>query len=175
MQHLMTAIGGPRECLRVDTPDAYRRWARRTRMAMHLPAALTASSTPIPAHVSDGRWVADCPCGGAGLVEPDWGFTICVSCGIEHRVALPRDWPEVEDVLLARPSPTNRHFFPRAAVAHRLVSIAARRGVSVADAAERETAAAHLLGAMPVRAETTADLRRENLEHGLPVRREATS
>jgi len=144
VEHLTHVIGGPRACLRVDSIEEYRRWARRVRLAMHLPAALTVSQTPLVAHVSDGRWCADCPCGAAALCEPDWGMGICPDCGTEYPITFPADREAVEAVLLARPSPRLRHFFPHE-------ETATRRGLPAG--------------------ETVASLRRENRANGHPITR----
>ena len=128
---LRDKIGTPQTVLLVPTPAAYETWARRVRLDLHLPAALTRSETPIAAHVSDGRWVIDCPCGGGALAEPAWGIGICVDCGTIHPVTFPRERAAIEEVLLARPSEVNRHFLPAEAHRHRLTVRAARRGMSL--------------------------------------------
>lgn len=117
MQWLQNVIGGPRECLRVDSWDAYVAKVRAIRVGIGLDPSLKESRAPLPAHVSDGRWVFDCPCGSAGLASHEWGRGICVDCGTIHAVAFPEDRAEVEAALLARPRVVSRHYFPDEATA----------------------------------------------------------
>lgn len=144
MNWLQDAIGGPRECLQVDSPEAYELWARRVRMGMRAPAALKRATRSQPAHVSDGRWCFDCPCGSAGLASHEWGVGICVDCGVIHPVTFPDDRAEAEATLLARPNVLHRHYFPHAATAR-------RRGLA--------------------RGETVEHLEAENVARKVPVRR----
>lgn len=139
MQHLQDVIGGPRECLRVDSLDDWTRKAMQIRASLGLPAQLTRSSVAVPAHVSDGRWVFDCPCGSAGLASHEWATGICIDCGTIHAVAFPAQRADVEAELLARPV-RNRHFFPHA-------PDALKRGLPAG--------------------ETLASIRRENLAYGI--------
>lgn len=164
-------IGGPRECLRVDSLEAWTLKAMAIRAGLGLRTQLTRSSTTLPAHVSDGRWVVDCPCGSAGLASHEWGVGICVDCGTIHAVAFPVQRKAVEETLLARPNPANRHFLPADAHRHRLTVRAAGRGESLDEAQRREDAAAAMVGGEPVRGETLASIRRENREHGHPEKR----
>lgn len=110
MDHLLTVIGGPRECLRVDSLEAYVRKVREIRVGHGLRAELKRSNVAVPTHVSDGRWVFDCPCGSAGLASHEWGIGICVDCGTVHKVSFPADRETVEAVLLERPV-LRRHYF----------------------------------------------------------------
>jgi len=167
------AIGGPRECLRVDSLDAWVRRAMAIRAGLGWTAQLTRSSVALPAHVSDGRWVVDCPCGSAGLASHEWGVGICVDCGTIHAVAFPPQRKAVEETLLARPNPTNRHFMPAAAAEHRIAARAAAAGTTRAVARASENLARAAFGAEPIRGETLASLRRENADHGLPETRGA--
>lgn len=147
MDHLRDVIGGPRECLRVDSREAYLRKAKEIRVALGLrdPELRPGTETLTP-HVSDGRWVVDCPCGSAGLASHEWNIGICVDCGTIHPLRFPRDRAAVEAELLARPHPLQRHFFPA-------TESAERRGLPAG--------------------ETLASIRRENNARGvLPRRRD---
>lgn len=104
------------------------------------------------AYVDAGRWVARCPfCPSAQVVHPDDPRFLCAGAdgcanhpvaGAYVRLVFPaaRQRRELERLLTARPSLRERNFVPAAA--------AARLG-------------------RPQRAETVADLRRENTEAGL--------
>lgn len=61
------------------------------------------------AYVNLGRWVADCPCGGAELVgaEP----MICGSCGTVSEVIWPDNYNQLERLLQVRP-PNNQNWTP---------------------------------------------------------------
>lgn len=144
MDHLNDVIGGPRECLRVDSRRAYERRVQAIRVGLGLAPTLRLGTEKLHPHVSDGRWVVDCPCGSAGLASHEWGVGICADCGTIHPVAFPRDRAAVEAVLLARPVVTTRHYFPHA-------DTAARRGLA--------------------KGETLAGLRKENAARGLPAKR----
>lgn len=54
------------------------------------------------AYVNRNRWVGDCLCNGAELVEPGHRM-VCGSCGAEHTVVFPETKPEIESVLSVRP------------------------------------------------------------------------
>lgn len=112
MDHLTNVIGGPRECLRVDNREAFERRIRTIRVQLGLNPTLRLGTETLTPHVSDGRWVVDCPCGSAGLASSEWNVGICADCGTIHPLRFPRDREAVEAELLARPSPLQRHFFP---------------------------------------------------------------
>jgi len=139
MQFLERSIGGPRECLGVDSREAWERKAKTIRVRMGLPPRLTEAAEKRAAFVSAGRWVFDCPCGSAGLASHEWGVGICPDCGTVYGVTFPRNREAVEAALLERPV-GNRHYFPDAEVAE-------RRGLG--------------------RAERLSDLRQENDLRGL--------
>lgn len=71
---------------------------------------------PVVARVDFGRWLADCECGGAELIDPADPFFYCYSCGnfahggIIRPVIVPdggvRD--RIEALLLQRPVKTQR-------------------------------------------------------------------
>jgi hypothetical protein len=53
--------------------------AHKTRK--RLPADRKAKGAGVVARVNLGRWIADCPCGGAEMVDPDVPLFFCFSCG----------------------------------------------------------------------------------------------
>jgi hypothetical protein len=62
------------------------------------------------ARVNHGSWLADCPCGGAAAIHPEWDEARCLGCGAFGKVLLPENWREIEAVLLKRPRPENRNW-----------------------------------------------------------------
>jgi hypothetical protein len=117
---------------------------RTTHLVDRVLGAVAAAVPPVVAYVNHGRWVVDCECGDAGVVDPAWpdrGF-FCFGCyniihtGLPRRVTYPMDGVRylVEGLLLLRPDPATRNWSP---------------------------------------AETVGDLTIENIAHGLPVPRGA--
>ena len=75
------------------------------------------TSSKARAYVNFGRWIADCPlnCGNAVALEPNQNQFFCNSAGgCGHIAAL--EWPnntaEIWDVLMERPMPKTRNWFP---------------------------------------------------------------
>jgi hypothetical protein len=68
------------------------------------------------AHVSDSRWVADCPCGGGIAAWPLHRKGCCLDCGHVFAIKFPPadELPHIVAVLEARPDPRTRYFDPRA-------------------------------------------------------------
>lgn len=72
------------------------------------------SSLEFAAFVNDGRWVVQCPCGGAQLVSPDDPRFYCVDCAGERHgskwvpVVFPREHTAISDALAARPRDKQR-------------------------------------------------------------------
>lgn len=62
---------------------------------------------PVLARIERGQWIADCECGGATFVDPEWPYTFCFNCrtnGSHLRpVEFPENWKEIELTLLERP------------------------------------------------------------------------
>lgn len=63
----------------------------------------------VEARIDWGRWLVDCPCGGAALVTAEEPFTYCTNCGNGYvggealTVVFPPDRAEIEAELLLRP------------------------------------------------------------------------
>jgi hypothetical protein len=85
-----------------------------------------AAAPPVLAYVNHNRWMADCECGGAAVVDPenpDRGF-FCFGCyniihtGLPRRVVYPDAEVRcgVERALLLRPDPAVRNWLPGEAV-----------------------------------------------------------
>lgn len=109
---------------------------------------------PVFARVEHNRWLADCECAGAEVVDAIDPRFYCLSCmndangGRPRPVIFPDDTDDVEDALVVRSDPLTRGYTPAAAV----------------------DAVPNLLtrGFLP---ETTAMLFAENESMGLPTRR----
>jgi hypothetical protein len=56
---------------------------------------------PVVAYINHGRWVADCPCGGAELVAED-RLMVCGSCAARSEVIFPPNVTVLESALAAR-------------------------------------------------------------------------
>lgn len=147
MTQFLQQIGTPEHAHGVATPADYRTFALNVYRSL-LPrhkrgeAALRERKERPVAYVSDGRWVIDCECGNGPSAHPEWELAICCECGSLYRPRFPKDREAVERVLLARPHPTRRHFFPHKQLSKRV-------GMK--------------------RAETLRDLIRENAERGVSV------
>lgn len=65
---------------------------------------------PVEAYVNHGRWVVDCPCGGAELVTPGEDM-LCGSCGMSSPVSLPpfKTRNQIDGLLEKRP-PFNQNW-----------------------------------------------------------------
>lgn len=67
--------------------------------------------TPIAVEANHGRWLVNCPCGGAQLTHPSDRRFMCVECGNADNghqwrlVIWPPDWQEIEQVLRLRKTP----------------------------------------------------------------------
>lgn len=66
------------------------------------------------AYINFGRWVADCPttCGGAWKLAPGQTTTHCTNCGNIAPVYWPHNADELWEVLLERPLPRTRNWYP---------------------------------------------------------------
>ncbi|MFH1604556.1 MAG: hypothetical protein ABIH03_11685 [Pseudomonadota bacterium] len=142
MRWLQNTIGRPQQAHGVGSPDAYRRRAKAFLLKHGVPPILIERGEHPMAYVSDGRWVCDCDCGNGPSVSPEWEMAICLECGSVYVPTMPADYERAETVLLKRPSPKFRHWFPDARVA-------LRKGIG--------------------RAETLADLRDQNRLAGVEV------
>lgn len=69
---------------------------------------------PVLARVDVGRWIADCPCGGASYVDKDEPIFYCLGCGNytnggdARPVTFPGDAEVIEEELLKRPVDDSR-------------------------------------------------------------------
>lgn len=148
------AVAGKRGGTRQDFLETVLR-QRGARQLMQM-VNRTSRGKPVCARVAHNRWIGDCECGGAEVVDPDAGDSFyCLSCYNEVNSHLPRplefpaDWEDVEDVLSARPDPTTRNYTPEEAVL-----------------------ANPNLGHL--QAETVSMLEAENVLHGIPRKRSQT-
>jgi len=67
----------------------------------------------VNARISGGRWIVDCPCANCPSASPEWNLAACFECGAVYEdVVFPADRERVEAMLVARPQPQNRHWFP---------------------------------------------------------------
>lgn len=77
------------------------------RRGIPLTILTTPTGEPLKARIHQGQWIADCECGGATFVDPDWPFTFCFTCrqnGDHVRpVMFPENWREIEKTILERP------------------------------------------------------------------------
>ena len=71
----------------------------------------TTDQDPVLARVDFGRWLADCECGGAEYVDPEYKYFFCFSCGNKNdngsarRVIFPNDqtMEDIQAELIKRP------------------------------------------------------------------------
>jgi hypothetical protein len=109
---LQNVIGGPVQAHGVHSAEEYRARALAAVRAHGVPG-LTEQSEQSVAYVSDGRWVVDCACGNSPSASHEWGLAICMECGAVYEPTFPAARPAIEDTLLARARPSQRHFFPQ--------------------------------------------------------------
>lgn len=117
--HLRHVVAKPPHQHGVDSEAAYLDHARRFLLRHGLrPALVREVSERPPAYVSGGAWVVKCGCGNAPSAhpggEPGWPkpVAVCLECGAVYRPVFPKDWAVAEEILLERPDPATRHFFP---------------------------------------------------------------
>lgn len=73
----------------------------------------TMDARHVYAHVSDGRWVANCPqCNGGIACWDENPHGCCLDCGHVYPVRWPDRYREVEADLGTRANPFNRHWHP---------------------------------------------------------------
>jgi hypothetical protein len=84
-----------------------------------LPTSFVAGpEAAIPARADHGRWIADCPCGGAEFVWLAQPQIMCVACwnsdlrGFWRPVTLPAEVPAIEVHLDRRRAPQHRNWLP---------------------------------------------------------------
>jgi len=79
-----------------------------SRTRKRLPSQNGTTGNPVIARVNLGRWIADCACGGAEIVDPDDRRFFCFSCGniANDGKYLPVEFPanhqQIENELLNR-------------------------------------------------------------------------
>ena len=99
---------------------------RTTHLADKVLGPVDTVAPAVTARVNHGRWVVDCECGDAGIVDPrhpGQGF-FCFGCyniihtGLPRQVIYPADEVRraVEALLLLRPDPATRNWSPLEAV-----------------------------------------------------------
>jgi hypothetical protein len=68
------------------------------------------AGNPVYARIDWGRWIADCECGGAEMVDPDEALFFCLSCGNKGTsgrarvVEFPDNRDEIETKTMLHPS-----------------------------------------------------------------------
>lgn len=66
------------------------------------------TNNPVKARINQGRWIADCECGGAEYVDPDEPIFFCLSCGNKasggrpREVIFPVNREEIEKEVMSR-------------------------------------------------------------------------
>lgn len=117
--HLRHVIAKPIHQHGVDSEEAYLLYARRFLLRHGLrPSMVREVTERPPAYVSGGCWVVKCGCGNAPSAhpggEPGWPrpIAVCLDCGAVYRPVFPKDGATAEELLLERPDPGSRHFFP---------------------------------------------------------------
>lgn len=83
----------------------------------HIPESTSLELT-LPAFANEGRWLVQCPCGGAQYAHPDMDRFFCVDClnytvgGQWAQVVWPDDHTAIETVLDQRPHPRHMNWRP---------------------------------------------------------------
>ena len=90
------------------SPEAY---ARQQRQFLARAGAVPYEEpAPARASISDGRWIADCVCGAASLVHPDYAVARCGECGAIQALVFPEHRQQIEAILLMREATGARHW-----------------------------------------------------------------
>jgi len=67
-----------------------------------------ATGKPVDAQIDFSRWIGRCECGGAEIIDPDYPYFYCFSCGNKSNkgklrpVTFPVDYKIIETELLTR-------------------------------------------------------------------------
>lgn len=109
---------------------SYRDWVEKRLIALAAKQGLkllpveAVDGDPLPAVVDANRWIVHCPtCNGAEFAWRDTHLFMCVNCwnGENNYYFRPVKFPDrpkaIEQVLMARPNPTNRNWSPGESVA----------------------------------------------------------
>ena len=73
-------------------------------------------SDVLVARIDAGRWLDDCVCGDAPVIDPEWSLACCFTCGrIYRHIQMPQNAAAIEATLLQRPM-QHRFWFPRETV-----------------------------------------------------------
>lgn len=107
---IYTRIARPVDVIGADSPQAFvmllitsLRQRRAARPTAHIawpkphPALF-----PAPITIRQGRWVLECPCGSFNSYDPEWAFSVCLSCAAIYQQAPPAEWREIEACLMQR-------------------------------------------------------------------------
>jgi hypothetical protein len=92
-------------------------------MIVPYPLSNEVSGTPVVAVANNGRWIAECECRSAQLIDPDDIRFFCVRCfnanndGKWRPVTWPLDAEDIEKALLVRPDKANQNWLPTETVA----------------------------------------------------------
>jgi len=108
---------GPRELYGAPSPEIYIQMqvmSIRAKMKqfpfLNWRVPFVHTGKPVPLIVADSLWQLVCGCGGNfPSYDPHWEVAACFSCGAVYRQAPPRDWRRIEEVLVCRPVPGDRH------------------------------------------------------------------
>lgn len=107
--------GLSRPCLGriIDRPAALLSFQAQLLERQNKPAP-RASERPLMARVNHGRWLGDCQCGDAPLIDPEWRLAACLHCGAVYSasIELPDDWQAIDAALMKRPDAINRNWTP---------------------------------------------------------------
>lgn len=69
------------------------------------------AGNPVHARIDYGRWIADCECGGAEMVDPVEPIFFCCACGNRvtsgraRKVIFPKDRTKIEDGIMKNNDP----------------------------------------------------------------------
>lgn len=86
------------------------------------------ATRPLVGRIDAGRWLGDCACGDAPVIDPEWGLACCLTCGAVYTttIVLPSNGAALEAALVARPAMATRFWVPGETVADLQAENAAR-------------------------------------------------
>lgn len=106
-KHLHPNVSSPQDYVQAQATSIRSKMAAFPNLHWQLPFRHVGD--PVPVKVSESCWQLVCSCGNTPMYDPEWALACCYTCGAVYDQGPPKDWREIERVLLNRPNQINRH------------------------------------------------------------------